>query len=83
MINATSEAYDEAKEQAKEYIEIAGKALMTKFEDDFAKADDMEEFLAVRKEYLKVATTQYDLSDEQALAYLNEAAALSEVGNQY
>lgn len=82
LIAATASEYQTAKEQADEYINVAGKALIAELGDGSA-ISSMEDYLAYREEYIKLAQESYGLTQEQAEAYLEEQSSLSKVAKEY
>ena len=86
MIAATTSEYQVAKEQADEYIQVAGTAVQAQLNQNNVSmngVDTMEEYLAYKQEFLKVAQQEYDMSEEQALSYLKQASALGEMNDKY
>lgn len=81
-IEGSAEHYEAAKEQAEEYVAVAGDALRAELGNG-SNLKNMEEYLAYREQYIKMATEQYGLTKEQAEAYLDESASLSNVAQQY
>ena len=82
LIATTSSEYQTAKEQANEYLSVAGKAVEASM-GNTADIDTMEEYLQYKKEFIKVAQKEYDLTLEQAESYLKQVDSLSKLTNQY
>jgi hypothetical protein len=63
MIAATSDAYAEAKEQADEYLQVAGRAIEAEVGSG-ENVKTMEDYLNYRNQFLKVAIEEYNMSED-------------------
>ena len=82
MIGATAEQYEKAKEQANEYIQVAGKGIEAEVGTG-ANIETMDEYLKYKEEFIKKATEEYGLSQEQAEAYLRQSENLGLLNQKY
>ena len=79
---ATASEYQAAKEQADEYLSVAGKAAEASM-GSTKDIDTMEEYLEYKEKFIQVATKEYNLTQDQAESYLKSIDGLKGLTNQY
>ena len=86
QIRGTASEYEKAKEQADAYLAVAGKAVEADLVDEIGTAGDvetMEQYLAYKDAFIKKAKEEYNMTTEQAEAYLAQSEALGTMNNKY
>lgn len=82
QIRGTASEYEAAKEQADEYLAVAGKAVEAEVGNP-KNVENMEQYLAYKDAFIKKAQEEYNMTKEQAEAYLQQSDALGTMNDKY
>lgn len=83
LIDGTVDQYEAAKASLDAYKETAGRGIMAEMDAQASSVDTMSEYLAYQEKFIKVATTKYKMTEDQAKAYLKEVEGLESLSSKY